>query len=257
MQERLTLWQKYERVTKSQIKSNKLRVVIISFILVVVVFVIIVFLNVNAKNNWIEESENYFLVVGENLSITSAMSYKKHIEEIGGAGELFSCNNNDLYCVIIFSYKNKNHAEKVQKTISEFLPHCYVICKKTKPIKQKTQNMIKNISGVITAIEFINDLYSESTNLLFAFEKGDMEYSEFSRRSVALMNDLQRAQSTILENDELSDFVRTSLMTLNFNIEQFIEKGIYGDKELLYFRKFCVSAMVQEIKTNEMLSKYG
>lgn len=119
------------------------------------------------------------------------------------------------------------------------------------------QNMIKNISGVITAIEFINDLYSESTNLLFAFEKGDVEYSEFSRRSVALMNDLQRVQSTILENDELSDFVRTSLMTLNFNIEQFIEKGIYGDKELLYFRKFCVSAMVQEIKINEMLSKYG
>lgn len=76
MQERLTLWQKYERVTKSQIKRNKLRVVIISFILVVVVFVMIVFLNVSAKNNWIEESENYFLVVGENLSITSAMSYK-------------------------------------------------------------------------------------------------------------------------------------------------------------------------------------
>lgn len=241
MQLRLTksVYDKYKVESKTKSKKKFFPIIIISII------VIIVFCIYPRKNeNWNKEYEIHFVIAdyGENNNLNSIV---ENVENRGGAG-VVSDIGEFKNAIIIFAYLNLNDAEKIYNDNKDLFIN---LCIKSKKIEKISKNLQEKIQNRYEINQIYNFYYTEknnSYNQLIKHEKGESSIRELYNYSYNLRSKLLSLQN-LLGVDDISNKINSSINKLILILDTFMKNNITGDYSALYFKKFYINLILEEI----------
>ena len=250
MQQTLTLWQTYSKFKrqKGKLKINFMFVIFSVFF--VGVFFVACFAKGNEQVLWSEKHKFYFVMVGENLSTSSANACRKRIESAGGAGTIVGESSGNYACVI-FVYDDENSAEKIRKSSQKIFDYCYIKCVSTQSLSKKIQNSIKNEPQILRCFEYLFEINDVLKTNLFDYEKGNISFSALCKQTLKSKNKIDDLEKGVTGETDLEKEVLTSLSVLSGLAGSFLEQSIKGESDVMMYRKLCVQVALEIIEINK------
>lgn len=247
------------RLTPKKSKLTKRRKAGVGLLICVVLVSLVVLLlsmvgQRKSVDDYLKEINIYLVVVGENLDENSAIKMGKKVEEFGGAGVLYSQENDNQYCVVLFAYKNLNDAEKILESSKTIFPDCYIIAKNYREISNSIQSKIKNSGNISYALNLIWSEADKTVNTLYLYEKGELSYIGVHRYAVELLWKLQEINNKLAIDGELEEEVMTSILVIENEVRLFIDKTFELENAIKYFKKVCVTFALEQINLRRVLN---
>lgn len=197
-------------VSSNKLKKNKKVKVksVISTILIFLFAIISTAILIGEKRKLIiyEERSFYFVCVGTSKKESSFETKKELLKNLGGANVVYNYGGN--YNLVASVYLDLESATEIKNNLSTYFDDVSILIVKNKAVSKKNIKKIKKNEECKKFMKFIFRLSSDFQELQLNYLAGNITESKFLSGVVEKRLSLEKINSQIIGEDEISQHLR-------------------------------------------------